>query len=165
MQDCALEYRQYLYVANENTVVAVVCLQVLGIFVGSVDIFDTLPFIRCLTCADTHCIAVQVGLVYTQAEAVDTIAAEAAGEIVRILAGCAEGIPIYRVAALDMRPYVRQLIHRYIDRTVNFGMRIDVQTQLDNTVAAVEVAGQGIVVNTAGAQVPRRVLACQTKTD
>ena len=138
-------------------------LQVFGIFIGGIDIFDTFPFIRSLTCAYTDGVSVEIGLVDMQTQTVHTVAPEPADEIVGIFTGSLQRVAGYRVAALYVRPYIRHLSDGYIHCAVSKCVRIYVQSQLYDTVATVPMACQSIVVNAAFVQITRGVLTGQTE--
>ena len=77
--------RQHLYIAHVGTVVTVVGLEVLDVFARLVDVLFVVPGVRRLVRADGHGIAEEVCGMYTQTQAVDTVASVAALEVIYIL--------------------------------------------------------------------------------
>ena len=87
-----------------GTVVAVMGLQVLDIFAGRIDIQDTLPSIRSFILTDSNGIAIEIGSVDAQAEAVYTITAVLIGIMINIFAISIESIFLNDYSMLNMLP-------------------------------------------------------------
>ena len=86
-RDCIVLNRHHANEAYMRTVIAVVGLQVTDVLAGRVDIFDAFPFVRRLALTDLYRITVEVGLVNTQTQAVDTVAAVRGRVMEYVLAG------------------------------------------------------------------------------
>ena len=103
-------------------------LQVFGIFIGGIDIFDTFPFIRSLTCAYTDGVSVEIGLVDMQTQTVHTVAPETGGEMITVFATSVQCSRCDDCTALGMSPCIRQFrISDINDRVVPM-VREDIQT-------------------------------------
>ena len=158
-----IDHRQHNDIADECTVIAVMCLQMFDLFSCRVDIFDAFPFVRRLVGADGYRITVDIGLVNAQAEAVYTVTTVAGDEAIDIFAGSVQQFRTECHTALDMFPFVRQFRIRDIYNLMFEIFRIHIETQLDDTVAAVLMTGQRVVVCTALGQETQLVQFGQTK--
>ena len=147
-----------------DTVVSVMRLAVEGVILRFGNVRVAVPCVRRLAGAEINRIVFdQVGPVNAQAEAVNTVATEAGGETIDIFAGTVQQFRTELHTALDMFPFVRQFRIRDIYNLMFEIFRIHIETQLDDTVAAVLMTGQRIIIYTALGQEARLVQLGQTK--
>ena len=165
-----VEYRQHLYVANERTIVSVMCLQVCGVRTGLVDVLlvnlrtiFVVPSIRCLIIADGDGIVVLIGSVDTQTEAVDGVATECALVYESVFTACVERIALEYLAGLAlMRPDIRCIHIRDVDLLMLEVLRIDVQAQGNDRVTTVD-SSQRVVIESGEGEEARSTGLGQTK--
>ena len=139
-------------------------LTVVGIVTRGSDIRIIVPGVRRLVATDPDGVVLDViGPVYAQAEAIHAVAAERGSETVGVFTASVQQLGGDHLTALNMLPIIRQILVGDVHHRVVSVFRIDVQSQFDDTVAAVLMAGQGIVVNTDLRQEPRPVHLRQTE--
>ena len=157
-------YRHHAYETDMCAVCHVVmCAEILDILTCGVDIFLLAPCVRSLRSTYLYRIAEEVSLLDAEAQAVDAVAAVAAGEMIDILALGVQRVAGYLYAALVMDPYVRSVRAGDIMGVSVEIAREHVQSQYDNTVASVAYPYQCVTVFSGLGYEPRHMGSGQTE--